>query len=693
MPAHHASERSLPLPRFPRRSPLSGSDLAQVDVVTVDVFDTLLLRRPISERRRLWMLAERASTIIGPSRARRDAAALDTGILYWSRRTAQRLAFKALHAFDARGEVTLEDILARQAELLDLVEHEVEVLREAEMAVETQCLIPNRPLLLDLEAVRRSGRRVIAISDTIWSARMVRDLLGRVAGDVPLDAVHSSADQGATKRSGELFADVARIEGHELRRTHHIGDDAHADIAMGRRAGQGVTHLPRSAVHAVRRSSDGLGFEAAQAWRTRKHRRVVPSPPPSGERSLLETGSPSHDFASAILGPILAEVVLVLWLYLRSAEREGSAVALFCARGGLTLRTALERFLERTGLPLDMPHSDLMVSRVVAARAALGESRRRSQDWPVAAAELEREFAGASLRQVVQALSGYSPPPSAQWDTTQWDAAFTSSAFTSLLDSPEAAPVRRLIDLENERFVDHLNVARKGATRLILVDTGLYGSTLRLLREAHPQFAWEAALLARSNYKGFDAPHFSSTTGLLVERDHYTPFDPRCCVLRHWHLIEELFEPALASVTGFRSAKGGSVQSNLEIPDWRSRLVSSDRPYFKAALQHVETLDRRDIVGIPAAADRAWHQLKRMVVFPRATDVPLLRPGPRGRDFGRAEITGGVGTVTQGLSLKALRQSLWKEGDIAAHWPRMRLAGQAPLEIAYAIRGARHAIR
>ena len=703
-------------PTLPPGSPLAAIDRARVGVVTVDVFDTLLLRRPVSERRRLRRIAELASC-----RLRGTACAgVEPDRVSRARGAAQRMAFRAMEAFRPAGEVRLDDVLARQVEILRWPPEAVAVLRAAELDVEARCVAANRTLWRDLAAIQAAGLRVVAVSDTTWTAAMTRALLRR-AGEragggalaVPLDAVHTSADHGATKREGTLFARVAEAEGFAPARAHHLGDDAHADVAMARRAGLAATHLPRSRAHVLLRRADGARTEAAGAL---SRRRRAPGPKAVARpavaprpKAVARPGADAARNAAAqealgrdVFGPVLADVLLQLWLYLRSAERDGAPVALFCARGGLSLRAAFERFLARTALPLDVPRRDFMVSRLVAARGAVLGSGDGVLE------ELAREFAGASTGDVLRALAG---PGEGGGEGERdgegqggalprgaWAAPFDAARLRALLREPEARAVRERIARQHALFERHVRDACGGRDRAILVDTGLYGSTLRLLREAMGAPHWEAAMIARCNYKGFDAPHFDAATGLVVERDGYSPLHAPSAVLRYWQLVEDLLEPDLASVTRFAGGDGGGqghggrVVSNLEAEGWRERIAA--RPMLRGAMSHLDALEPADARDVPHRADAAWRALRRLIAFPSAPEARLLGVCGRSRDFGRTESVAVAARATGDVTaLATLRTSLWKEGTIALMWPRARLPLQGAVELAHLVRDVRRRVR
>lgn len=397
--------------------------------------------------------------------------------------------------------------------------------------------------------------------------------------------------------------------------------------------------------------------------------------------STLSDGD-AQAFGRAIVGPIFAEFSLRLWAFLRFVAEPDRTSLLFCARGGLRLKAMFERFLERTGLESPVTPQDLMVSRLVAARA------QAITAGPALLDELGREFEGRPMAQIARALAQEDLPLEAEWDTV-----FAPATFIRLLqgDGSGARLLRSRIEEQNALFREHLGERAGGCRTIVLCDTGLYGSTVRLLREAISDRRWLCAQFARSNYKGFATPHFGCTIGLSVEQDGYSPLNTRSAVLRFWQLIEAVLEPPLPSVRSFERIDG-TVRSNLEEPGWVERIAAPSPSLYAGAFAYLDDLDRSALRRIGADAERAWRELRRAIVRPTATDLAILSLADRGRDFGRQEsvpqYAGGTGAAG---SLARLKESLWREGEIARSYPTLGPVLLTGLEAAHAARSMRRA--
>jgi predicted HAD superfamily hydrolase len=228
-------------------------------ITSVDVFDTILLRYSSSERRRFLAIARTTA-------GRLDAAGydVDAGVLLRTRREAQFLCYRSIEMMNPEADCTLRTILSSQARLLGLpLDAVLTILERAEIDMEAASLRPNRRLLAELAAERARGVRVIAVSDTYLAAAHIAELFRRVVGDIPVDAIHTSADIGLTKRGGRIFEAVCQREQVAPTDIRHIGDDHLADLSQPLRAGLIAEWRPRPLLTRLLRKMDAAAFRLA----------------------------------------------------------------------------------------------------------------------------------------------------------------------------------------------------------------------------------------------------------------------------------------------------------------------------------------------------------------------------------------------------------------------------------------------
>ena len=86
--------------------------------------------------------------------------------LYRARRLSQETAYRGNQLGRSGLDVTIREILSRQAALVGLAAESLEDLVAIEIEVEKQSLVPNYALISLLKRAHSRGSRVIAVSDT-----------------------------------------------------------------------------------------------------------------------------------------------------------------------------------------------------------------------------------------------------------------------------------------------------------------------------------------------------------------------------------------------------------------------------------------------------------------------------------------------------------------------------------------------
>jgi FMN phosphatase YigB (HAD superfamily) len=640
-----------------------ANKVGQVEVVSSDVFDTLLLRTTKSERSRILSGERLFSDLLAPC-----GFSVPADILADVRIHAQGLAFRALKLRRCPGEVKLEEIVSHQLAVLGLPQSLVAERVRIEIDVEKASLVPNRYLADLLMAHRRAGARVVAISDTILTSDAVRALIEHFHGPKLVERVYSSADHGLTKRHGELFAAVAEAEGVPLSRFVHVGDDRLADVQIPAAKGVTVQHAPQPMYRHYLRRADGALTEARRLVRARA--RAKETAPPA-ENAI--------QFGRAVFGPIVTRFCLQIWLYAIEAETADNTALLFCARGGLGIREAFEKVLSRLSLPLRARRESFLISRLVAARAAI---LSRS----IAAVEaLDVEFRGGTFADVAKALGTRSNDLSEGWHRP-----FNAAEFLPLLFGNTGTEVLTDLEQQHAMFATHFDQVAQDADRIILCDTGLYGSTQRLLANGFPGRRIETVQFARANYKRHSEDHFSRVAGLVLERDGYDPFNVFSCVLRYWHLIESLFEPAVPSVRTFARDAAGEVTANCGNVKFGAFDPAAGNHLLTGVIEYIQSLPTNGGMVALRDAEVAWQRLKRAITRPTQAELKCLEVNDRSIDFGRPDVlTAFVSGRQRTLVRKmiSLKGEIWREGAITREFPLLRHALLPALDWVQSLRG------
>lgn len=190
--------------------------LAAYDVISFDVFDTLLFR-PFSRPADLFYAVAEKLRYPDFCRIRQEMEGR-------AREERQRK--------EGDREVSFEEIYA-------VLERETGIGREegmqAELEAERRYCFANPYMLRVVEEIRKYGKRIIVTSDMYLEGRHIRHLL-RKAGYGSFDACYVSNEYRCSKQGGELYGKVKEREGSGKRYVH-VGDNPFSDIERAKQYG------------------------------------------------------------------------------------------------------------------------------------------------------------------------------------------------------------------------------------------------------------------------------------------------------------------------------------------------------------------------------------------------------------------------------------------------------------------------
>ena len=173
--------------------------LAKTDVVSFDIFDTLLVRN-VPRPENVFDLVEKKSGIIGFAEKRKKAAELASGKV-------------------ENGEATLKDIYNC------IEEKDRERLLELELDTEKDVLVFNTEIRKLYDWCKSNGKIIIAVSDMYLPSEFLRKCLEE--NGYKMDRIFVSCEVKENKRTGGMFDYVS----HQYRTKNiiHIGDSIKSD--------------------------------------------------------------------------------------------------------------------------------------------------------------------------------------------------------------------------------------------------------------------------------------------------------------------------------------------------------------------------------------------------------------------------------------------------------------------------------
>jgi FMN phosphatase YigB (HAD superfamily) len=207
---------------------LLGAKCGEPGLLSLDVFDTLLLRDGSSELRRFMEIGARMAALAGPGTTAVDG--------FVARHLATRASYRAGPRIDGCGEGSLREIHETAARSLGLPRSRADGFIEAEIHCETGHVEPNTLLVSYMRKHQARGGRIVLISDMYMHADQIAELLARSGIRADLyDAMYSSADTKVSKASGGIFDRID--EAAHAHRVVHVGDSLRGDYLNPRAVG------------------------------------------------------------------------------------------------------------------------------------------------------------------------------------------------------------------------------------------------------------------------------------------------------------------------------------------------------------------------------------------------------------------------------------------------------------------------
>lgn len=442
------------------------SELADADLVSCDVFDTLLLRH-VSSPALVFDIVGREAV---------ERGMVDSGLSPTLFRLARQDAERRARAAARGGETDLAGIY-HCAKLGN-----AETLADLELEVEASLIYANPLMLPVLEELARQGRPAVLLSDMYLGAEQIRQLLcGAGIRDEFFRALFVSSDHGCSKRNGGLFRRL--LEDNPAvppSRILHIGDDPIGDVAMARSAGLGAVHYTPGPSLARLHDRERMigGMAATVAVPRRLPASLAGRHDPSDQAPWLE-------FGSLVLGPAVAEYCR--WV-VEDCHRRGIALVAPLMREAAVFAPLMQDWIRHRGYAMQVV--PLHVSRQALAPLEFAEldhavARRILTAKPHMAWDRLLEQAGGLVPEELAFLAGQTLEMLAGKILPSGFSAL--EAVLRLFDDPVLRRTAALRSAERRALIlEHLAERIGTSGRVSLMDLGARGSTPAALARLVP---------------------------------------------------------------------------------------------------------------------------------------------------------------------------------------------------------------
>lgn len=419
--------------------------LAMVDLVSVDIFDTLVLRPTLSPTS-LQYFAARA-VVDHPGEAESWVA----------ERGAAEHAARVRHA-DV-GDVTLDEVF-------DELPRTMQPMREHEIGIEYRVAVPRQWLIDELRAAKRADLRMVAMTDTTLPAEVVRRVVDTVGAADLFDEWYVSNERRARKDQGGMWATVAAAEGVPVQRWLHLGDNERSDIqqALTHRVAWSLVPSPRAVAqfHAPGSRLERGNFATQSALGLSATRLYDGRPQPTSEAL----------FGYSVVGPLVASFGSALVRRRRDRPHERM---LLMARDTALVHRAMQRWRDATDA---VPPVDYFL---VSRRAALAATGAAGVDVDLV---LDAGAFDGTFADLVEARTGMHPDGDRYGVTVHHpaDRARCAELLAELAGDLRAHGATQLAGLR--RHLGELGVDDRAP--LCLVDLGYSATTQRALARVLP---------------------------------------------------------------------------------------------------------------------------------------------------------------------------------------------------------------
>ena len=286
-------------------------EILSSEVVSFDVFDTLILRKTLCPQDVFELTELRAKALGFP---------------------AQAFAAARKEAELSVGFGTIYDIYDRIRSHFDWSEEITHSMLQLELDIENEVIIPRAEVVELLDYAVSAGKTVVLVSDMYLPEPLLRKLLNE-KGICSFDRLFVSCDYHLSKRTG-LFQEVCRLAPRP-EAILHFGDDSEADLQTASFCGIRAEQIPSAAVLAASRG----WAESIRAAGTLMERCLVGMTiaelfrDPFQNPNLLELPMEERlkRFAVGVIGPLAAGYMTWLITKLRETHYDG---VLFLSRDG-----------------------------------------------------------------------------------------------------------------------------------------------------------------------------------------------------------------------------------------------------------------------------------------------------------------------------------------------------------------------
>lgn len=236
---------------------------SKCSVLSLDVFDTLLLRNDKAETMRFYELSQLIRDRLAQVQNGKPDDLPSAIDFLLARLYGMDIGYRTRKAVDGCREGHIREVVRTASRSLGLPPEAETLMLDAEIGYEADNLRMNPVLLEVIAAFRENGGKVILLSDMYLGRAEIESIIKRLDARAPdlIHAIFSSADCIVSKRSGKMFAFVEKELELPSESFFHVGDALDGDVYKPREAGWRALHFPVSRSESARRNKSLAAFD------------------------------------------------------------------------------------------------------------------------------------------------------------------------------------------------------------------------------------------------------------------------------------------------------------------------------------------------------------------------------------------------------------------------------------------------
>lgn len=430
----------------------------QYDVISLDIFDTLLLRaagKPDDIFAVLWKRARHKPEVCDITEEEFRKLRIE----------AER---RARNKKESR-EVFLQDIYA---EIPDFVCSDKQWLQEQELDCEKEYCYANPYMAELLQQIAEAGKQVVLLSDMYLNQEQIRSLLQYNGIEVrQFDAIIISCEYNCSKQSGRLYQVLLeRFSDVRPERILHIGDNRNADYEQARQCGiQAIYYdvIPEK-MYSI------YDYEKIRHDAPQKELKSLRKTAASNFVGEDETERDIFEIGASVAGPFLALYITHVVKRLRALDIHKIYPFM---REGYLLGELLKREAAHQNYPLTV--HPIFISRKVTYLPSIARVNREEIENMIGTRNLTvleaLELVGMHKEEFPE-LAAYYDMPVKETHIQRWGTMTLKEYVVGRLLEPEnVGRIEALISGERKKLVDYLRQEIGDLCGIATIDIGFFG--------------------------------------------------------------------------------------------------------------------------------------------------------------------------------------------------------------------------